>query len=91
MPVSTIRAEPRSVAEDLQAVGSLQAEREVLLAPDTPGRVTAIHFEAGQTVKEGAALVQLFRAGPVRLNSSTGSYKWNALRSVMQPEVVAAG
>ncbi|KQW10047.1 MULTISPECIES: biotin/lipoyl-binding protein [Pseudomonas] len=62
MPVSTIRAEPRSVAEDLQAVGSLQAVREVLLAPDTSGRVTAIHFEAGQTVKEGTTLVQLFDA-----------------------------
>ena len=33
-----------------------------MLAPDTAGRVTAIHFTAGQTVKEGAALVQLFDA-----------------------------
>lgn len=62
MPVSTIRAETRGVAEDLQAVGSLQAVREVLLAPDTSGRVTAIHFDAGQTVKEGAVLVQLYDA-----------------------------
>ncbi|MDN9002369.1 biotin/lipoyl-binding protein, partial [Staphylococcus aureus] len=30
------------------------------LAPDTSGRVTAIHFDAGQTVKEGALLVQLY-------------------------------
>lgn len=62
MPVSTIRAERRDVAEELQAVGSLQAVREVLLAPDTSGRVTAIHFDAGQTVKEGALLVQLYDA-----------------------------
>lgn len=62
MPVSTIRAESRGVSEELQAVGSLQAVREVLLAPDTSGRVTAIHFEAGQTVKEGAELVQLYSA-----------------------------
>jgi len=62
LPVSTIRAEPRSVAEELQAVGDLQAVREVLLSPDTSGRVTAIHFEAGQTVKEGMALVQLYDA-----------------------------
>lgn len=62
MPVSTIRAEPRGVAEVLQAVGSLQAVREVLLAPDTSGRVTAIHFEAGQAVKEGALLLQLYDA-----------------------------
>lgn len=62
LPVSTIRAQPRSVTEELQAVGNLQAVREVLLAPDTSGRVTAIHFEAGQSVKEGVALVQLYDA-----------------------------
>lgn len=62
LPVSTIRAQSRGVAEELQAVGNLQAVREVLLAPDTSGRVTAIHFDAGQTVKEGAVLVQLYDA-----------------------------
>ncbi|MDP9995136.1 multidrug efflux system membrane fusion protein [Variovorax boronicumulans] len=62
MPVSTIRAEPRGVAEELQAVGNLQAVREVLLAPDTSGRVTTIHFDAGQSVKEGTVLIQLYDA-----------------------------
>ncbi|WP_186139438.1 efflux RND transporter periplasmic adaptor subunit [Burkholderia gladioli] len=62
MPVSTIRAEPRSVAEAWQAVGSLRAVREVMLAPDTSGRVTAINFDAGQSVKEGAALIRLYDA-----------------------------
>ncbi|AWV05111.1 efflux transporter periplasmic adaptor subunit [Burkholderia sp. JP2-270] len=62
MPVSTIRAEPRSVADEWQAVGSLQAVHEVLLAPDTSGRVTAINFDAGQSVKEGAVLTQLYNA-----------------------------
>lgn len=62
MPVSTIRAEPRGVAEELQAVGNLQAVREVLLAPDTSGRVTAINFDAGQSVKEGTVLIQLYDA-----------------------------
>ncbi|EOG8375927.1 efflux RND transporter periplasmic adaptor subunit [Pseudomonas aeruginosa] len=62
LPVSTIRAETRSVGDELQAVGSLQAVREVLLAPDTSGRVTAIYFDAGQTVKEGTVLVQLYDA-----------------------------
>ncbi|UUE11932.1 efflux RND transporter periplasmic adaptor subunit [Dickeya zeae] len=62
IPVSTIRAEPRSVAEQLQAVASLQAVREVLLAPDTSGRVTAINFDAGQFVREGDVLIQLYDA-----------------------------
>ncbi|HDR9498602.1 efflux RND transporter periplasmic adaptor subunit [Burkholderia cepacia] len=62
MPVSTIRATPRSVADEWQAVGSLQAVHEVLLAPDTSGRVTAVNFDAGQSVKEGAVLIQLYDA-----------------------------
>ncbi|RQV12450.1 efflux RND transporter periplasmic adaptor subunit [Burkholderia cenocepacia] len=62
MPVSTIRAEPRSVADEWRAVGSLQAVHEVLLAPDTSGRVTAINFDAGQPVKEGTVLTQLYDA-----------------------------
>ncbi|WP_069704911.1 efflux RND transporter periplasmic adaptor subunit [Burkholderia seminalis] len=62
MPVSTIRAAPRSVADEWQAVGSLQAVHEVLLAPDTSGRVTAVNFNAGQSVKEGAVLIQLYDA-----------------------------
>ncbi|WP_287804021.1 efflux RND transporter periplasmic adaptor subunit [Diaphorobacter sp.] len=57
-----MRVQPRSVAGELQAVGSLQAVREVTLAPDTAGRVTAIHFSAGQVVQEGVTLVQLYDA-----------------------------
>jgi multidrug efflux system membrane fusion protein len=60
--VSTLRVEPRNVADELQSVGSLQAVREVVLAPDTAGRVTAIHFTAGQAVRGDATLVQLYDA-----------------------------
>lgn len=60
--VSVVRAEPRTIVGELQAVGSLQAVREVLLAPDTSGRVVAINFMAGQVVKEGSILVQLYDA-----------------------------
>ncbi|PYE19846.1 multidrug efflux system membrane fusion protein [Paraburkholderia silvatlantica] len=74
IPVSTLRAETRSVADELQAVGSLQAVREVLLAPDTAGRVTAIHFESGQFVKEGAVLVQLYDA-PEQADRAAASAK----------------
>ncbi|MCO3309379.1 efflux RND transporter periplasmic adaptor subunit [Pseudomonas aeruginosa] len=74
LPVSTIRAETRSVGDELQAVGSLQAVREVLLAPDTSGRVTAIHFDAGQTVKEGSVLVQLYDA-PEQADRAAASAK----------------
>ncbi|MET6757327.1 efflux RND transporter periplasmic adaptor subunit [Pseudoalteromonas sp. NCIMB_1079] len=62
IPVSAIKAKSQSVSNYLQAVGSLQAVREVLLAPDTSGRVTAINFKAGQAVKKGEVLVKLFDA-----------------------------
>ncbi|WP_347554414.1 efflux RND transporter periplasmic adaptor subunit [Robbsia sp. KACC 23696] len=74
IPVSTLRAVTRSVADELQAVGSLQAVREVLLAPDTAGRVTAIHFEPGQFVKEGTVLVQLYDA-PEQADRAAASAK----------------
>jgi multidrug efflux system membrane fusion protein len=62
LPVSTLKVQSSGVTNALEAIGSLQAVREVLLAPDTAGRVTSIHFEAGQTVKQGSVLVQLYDA-----------------------------
>jgi len=44
----------------LEAVGSLRAVRQVVLSPETAGRVVAIHFDAGTRVGAGAPLVQLY-------------------------------
>ncbi|MGD0229767.1 MAG: efflux RND transporter periplasmic adaptor subunit [Syntrophorhabdales bacterium] len=60
--VSALKVQSRSVPDELHAIGSLQAVQEVLLAPDTAGRVIGILFEAGQVVKEGTPLVQLYDA-----------------------------
>ncbi|RQV08979.1 efflux RND transporter periplasmic adaptor subunit [Burkholderia cenocepacia] len=62
IPVSTALVKSQKVAGELQAVGSLESVREVLLAPDTSGRITAINFNAGQFVKKGTVLVQLYDA-----------------------------
>jgi multidrug efflux system membrane fusion protein len=62
LSVSTLVAQPRAVAGELQAVGTLQAVSEVVLAPDVAGRVTAIHFESGQFVQAGDVLVNLYDA-----------------------------
>lgn len=43
----------------LQALGELQAVRQVELPAEVAGRVTAIRFDAGDAVKAGAVLVQL--------------------------------
>lgn len=43
----------------LDAIGSLKAARQVVVAPEAGGTVTAIHFESGGAVKKGDPLVQL--------------------------------
>ncbi len=58
--VQTVQYE--SLPQALEATGSLQAVREVMLAPEVSGRVVAINFTAGMTVGAGTPLVQLYDA-----------------------------
>ncbi len=60
--VSTVTLAAETLPQSLRATGSLQAVQEVMLAPETAGRVVAIRFSAGQQVGRGAPLVQLFDA-----------------------------
>lgn len=53
---------PRDVPVGFDAVGTLRAVREVTLAPEVAGRVSAIRFDAGSRVGANALLVQLFDA-----------------------------
>lgn len=62
--VATVVA-PTDVPAALDAVGSLRAVREVVLAPEVAGRVTAIAFDGGERVSAGATIVQLYD-GPER-------------------------
>lgn len=60
--VTAMVVQPQDVPTSLEAVGALRAVNEVTLAPEVGGRVVAIHFEAGETVKSDALLVELFDA-----------------------------
>lgn len=62
--VATV-VQPTEVPAALEAVGSLRAVREVTLAPEIAGRVTAIGFDGGERVGAGAMLVRLYD-GPER-------------------------
>ncbi len=44
--------------DDAQAVGSLRARQSVMLRPELVGRITALHFKDGGTVRKGQVLVQ---------------------------------
>lgn len=58
-PVQVAEAVQETVPRHLGAIGTLEAVREVTVAPEVAGRVTEIHFESGATVAAGAPLVQL--------------------------------
>jgi len=60
LPVAAMVVQARDVPAALEAVGTLRAAQQVTLSPEVAGRVSGIHFTAGQQVDEGALLVQLF-------------------------------
>jgi multidrug efflux system membrane fusion protein len=62
LPVSAMRVVPQDVPAALEAIGTLEAVRELMLAPEVAGRVVAIQFNAGDRVKAGQTLVKLYDA-----------------------------
>jgi len=65
VPVVVARASRETVPVTIEAIGTIVADRQVLVAAEVAGRVTRIHFDSGQVVPAGAPLVQL-NDGPVR-------------------------
>lgn len=59
-PTVEVQTVSRSVIQqDLSALATLQAAESVLIKPEVAGRVIAINFSEGQTVKKGQLLVGL--------------------------------
>ena len=65
VPVTAQRVEPSALPRSLEAVGSLEAVRQVVLAAEVDGRITQLHFAPGATVRQGQPLIQL-NDGPER-------------------------
>ncbi|WP_049869930.1 efflux RND transporter periplasmic adaptor subunit [Dickeya fangzhongdai] len=57
--VVALKLQAAPVPDRFDALGNLRAVNQVTLASETAGRVTAIGFDSGLTVKAGAPLVQL--------------------------------
>src|SRR5690606_16055325 len=57
--VEAALAEQVSLAETVAAVGTLRAAESVVVKPEVAGRIQAIHFEGGATVRKGDLLVSL--------------------------------
>ena len=60
--VAVASATAGMLARMLEAIGSLEAVRQVVVAPEVGGRVVAIYFEPGTTVHTGDRLTQLNNA-----------------------------
>lgn len=59
MAVEVARLAPSDFSDDVTAVGSLKSNESVILRPETPGRVAAIHFRDGAVVNKGDVLISL--------------------------------
>lgn len=57
--VEVAQARLARTSTDIRAIGSLQSDETVQLAPEIAGRVSQIDFEEGSRVKAGAVLVRL--------------------------------
>jgi len=58
-PVETMVARASKSAPTIQAVGSLQSDESVRIAPELAGRIAEILFKEGEEVKAGDLLVKL--------------------------------
>jgi membrane fusion protein (multidrug efflux system) len=56
--VEVAKVEAMSLRDDAQAVGSLRARQSVMLRPELVGRISALNFKDGGTVRKGQILVQ---------------------------------
>jgi membrane fusion protein, multidrug efflux system len=59
IPVETSSALPAVTTSDIRAIGSLQSDESVQIAPEIAGRIAQIAFQEGEQVKEGDVLVKL--------------------------------
>jgi len=57
--VTVSTAELQDMPRALSGIGTLEAVRQVTIAPEVDGRITALHFQPGAKVRAGQPLVQL--------------------------------
>jgi membrane fusion protein (multidrug efflux system) len=59
VPVTTMLATSETWRGELPAIGTVEAQRGVTLAPQVAGRIDAIMFESGKWVKSGETILKL--------------------------------
>ncbi|CAA9338373.1 MAG: RND efflux system, membrane fusion protein [uncultured Lysobacter sp.] len=59
VPVTTLRLQPATFADTVQALGTVQARESVTLTAKVSETVQRVHFDSGDVVRAGAPLVTL--------------------------------
>src|SRR5687768_9465891 len=59
VPVETATARAATTTTDIRAIGSLQSDESVKIAPEVPGRIAEIALKEGEPVKKGDILIRL--------------------------------
>jgi membrane fusion protein (multidrug efflux system) len=62
VPVETSSAQPATSTADIHAIGSLQSDEAVQIAPEIAGRIAEISFREGESVNEGDVLIRFDEA-----------------------------
>ena len=91
--VSTTVAQESTWQPTVEALGSFSASQQASLSAEVSGRVTAIHFDSGQTVRAGQPLVELnpepLKAQLAQLEVQAGLAELNLKRDEAQLNVQA--
>lgn len=92
VPVTTVVARSEPWQPTIPAIGTVEAVRGVDIAPQVAGRVVAILFDSGQTVKAGAPLIKLDDSiEQAQLNEAVANLRLMDRNLARGRELVASG
>lgn len=92
VPVTTAIAKAEKWRGELPAIGTIEAQRGVTLAPQVAGRVDAIMFESGSWVKAGATILKLDDSTErAQLQAATADLRLKELNLIRARELAERG
>ncbi len=92
VPVTTAIAQAEKWQGELPAIGTIEAQRGVTLAPQVAGRVDAILFESGKWVKAGETILKLDDSTErAQLQAATADLRLKELNLIRARELAERG
>ncbi len=92
VPVTTVLAKAETWRGELPAIGTIEAQRGVTLAPQIAGRVDSILFESGKWVKAGETILKLDDSTErAQLQAATADMRLKELNLIRARELAERG